>query len=302
MTTSTRYFPLLLLLLVCPICFFTQEQLTTQYPVRKIEDLKYLPSGKFLQGAALGYDAMLADLLWIKGIAYLGEHAKTDQDYTWLYHILDITTTLDPMFEEPYEMGAVVLASDLHEVDKSISLARKGMEHVPEHHKRYWYLPFYIAFDYMYYKDDYLTAARYLEQAARFPQRPDYLPLLVSRLYANTEDPSIALPFLREMEQNASSPELKKKLQQRIKEVMVEQDIRFLEQAVDRYVARYGSHPETVQDLQQAGIIRQVPQEPFGGWYSIDQKDHTVRSSTTAERLKVHIKKNRPKIEQIEIK
>ena len=260
------------------------------------EDLKYLPSGKFLKGAALCYDELAADLLWIKAIAYFGGHAKTDRDYTWLYHLIDITTTLDPLFLAPYEFGGIVLTTELNDVDKSISILKKGMENVPQQHKRYWYLPFFLAFDYMYYKGDNLAAARFLEVAARFPQRPDYLPLLVSRLYANTDDPTTAIPFLEEMISSTDSVELQNKLQTRIKEMIVERDIRLLEKARDQFRALNGRYPLSLDELVRAGTIKKVPAEPFRGRYYIDTDDYAVYSSLT-ERLKVHFnKKSAPPI------
>lgn len=252
------------------------------------EDLKYLPSGKFLKGAALCYDEVLADLLWIKAIGYFGEHYVADQNYAWLYHLLDITTSLDPGFEDPYEFGGIILAGEMGNIDQSTELLKKGMNNVFKHHKRYWYLPFFVAFNYMYYKGDNLNAARYLEIAARYPQSPSYLPLLVSRLYANSDDPVLAIPFLEEMIRKTNSPELQKKLRKRIKEIMVERDIRFLEKGRDQFLAQTGRYPNTLDELVQGGFIQNIPEEPFGGTYTIEVEDHSIRSSMT-ERLKLHI-------------
>jgi len=259
----------------------------------KMEDLKYLPSGKFLKGAALAYDELLADLLWIKAIGYFGSHATTDQNYDWLYHILDVTTTLDPLFDDPYEFGGVVLAAELGEVDKSIELLKRGIQNVPRHHSRYWYLPFFLAFDYMYYKHDYLTAARYLEIAAKYPGRPDYLPLLVSRLYANAEDPEVAITFLKEMIKSTESEELKEKLEKRIKEVVADRDIRELEKVRDRFFEQQGRHPEDINELVASGLISTLPKEPFGGQYRISPVDHSIYSTVMGEKLILHIDKSK---------
>ena len=284
--------------------FMLQIRMDKVHPrSEKIEDLKYLPSGKFLKGAALAYDELLADLLWIKAIGYFGGHAKTDQNYEWLYHILDITTTLDPLFDDPYEFGGVVLAAELGEVDKSIELLKKGMENVPRHHRRYWYLPFFLAFDYMYYKHDYLAAARYLEIAAKYRGRPDYLPLLVSRLYANAEDPEVAITFLKEMINSTESEELREKLEKRIKEVMADRDIRMLEKARDRFYETHGRYPEEIDELVKSSLISSLPKEPFGGKYRISPVEHSIYSTTMGEKLILHIDKNKsepgPKIQMV---
>ena len=156
--------------------FFSIQTLDKKYPRQTVESFLYLPSGTFLKGAALGYDEMLGDMLWIKAVGYFGGHAGTDRNYTWLAHLLDVVTTLDPLYQYPYEFGGVVLAAEVGDVNKSIALLKKGMKNVSRDDPRYWYFPFFLAYDYMYHKDDYLTAAHYLEQAVKFPQSPAYLP------------------------------------------------------------------------------------------------------------------------------
>lgn len=263
---------------------------TRIYHPPRTDDLKYLPSGKFLKGAALAYDELLADILWIKSLAYFGGHYMTDQRYEWLYHILEITTTLDPCFEDPYEFGGIVLSHVMADVEKSTALLKKGIENVPRYHPRYWYLYFFTAFNYMYFQNDYATAARYLEQAARFPGSPAYLPLLAARLYANADNPEVAISFLKEMLRSTKSPELQEKLARRIKEVVVERDLRILEKARDSFLNQCGRYPKNINELVTTGLLSSIPAEPFGGDYYFDQ-DHKTHSTSVSERLKVHISK-----------
>ena len=278
--------------------FFSSLNIDKKYPPVVIEDLLYLPSGKFLQGAALGFDEMLADLLWIKAIGYFGSHAVTDQDYFWLSHILDIVTTLDPFFQYPYEFGGVILATEIGDVDKSNRLLEKGMKNVPETHERYWYFPFFIAFNYMYYKDDYKTAAHYLEMASKFPQTPDYLPLLVSRLYADADEPEMAITFLREMIEGTDNPELNEKLKLRLNEVINNSNIQFLEKAKGNFFLKFLRYPENIKEMFESRLILYMPVDPRGGEYYISKEDYTVKNTKKAETLKIHIyKQNKVKID-----
>lgn len=277
--------------------FFTSLKIDKKYPPVIIEDMLYLPSGKFLKGAALGFDEMVADLLWIKALAYFGGHAVTDQDYSWLSHILDIVTTLDPFFQFPYEFGGVILATEVGDVDKSNLLLKKGMKNVPETNERYWYFPFFIAFNYMYYKDDYKTAAHYLEIASKFPKSPEYLPLLISRLYADADAPEIAIAFLTEMIKSTEKQELKEKLKLRLNEVINQTNIQFLEAAKMEFFLRFYRYPESIDEIFKNGLIFYIPADPRGGQYYISKKDHTVKSTKKTEQLKVYIdKKNKVKI------
>jgi hypothetical protein len=257
-----------------------------------IEDFNYLPSGVFLKGAALSFDEVLADLLWIKALGYFGAHAKGDQNYQWLNRLLDITTTLDPYFHDPYEFGGIVLSWELGDVEAGTKILQKGMENVPKHHPRYWYLPFFTAFNYMYYKHDYQQAAKDLVFAATFPQSPKYLPLLVSRLYANTEDPGLAIPFLEEMLAQSDTPEMRESLKKRIKEIEIKKHLSILSSASKKFERQTGRSLKKLDELINYGILKALPAEPFGGQYEI-QENGAIQSTSQIDDMELHIDKNK---------
>ena len=269
--------------------FLSQTQIDksrTRYS--KIEDMKYLPSGQFLKGAALAYDELFADFLWIKAIVYFGERFETNKSYKWLYHILDIVTTLDPYFEYPYEFGGIALAYWTKDVSHSIKLLKKGLRNVPKTHERYWTIPFFLGFNYMYYKKDFTAAARYLEEATKYPGHPRYLPFLVARLHTNNRDPEIAIKFLQEIYRSTKNEEAKKNLKKRINEVTVERDIFILEAVRDQYHKQTGSYPSNLQELVAAGFLKRIPREPFSGKYFI-KEDHSIHSTVVKKRMELYI-------------
>ena len=142
-------------------------------------------------------------------------------------------TTLDPLYQYPYEFGGMVLSAEVGDVEKSIALLKKGMKNVSQDDPRYWYFPFFLAYDYMYHKDDYLTAAHYLEQAVKFPKSPAYLPRLVARLYANADSPEVAVTFLQEMIKSTKKQALKERLVERLHQVIHRANLKLLNQALD---------------------------------------------------------------------
>lgn len=279
----------LILIIVSSSLFFLQKSIHTSRKNHTFEDMKYLPSGNFLKGASLSYDEVFADLLWIKLISYYGHHAKTDQNYEWLSHLIEITTTLDPLYEDPYEFGANVLALEPGTIAESNVILKKGLTNVPQSHKRYWRLNFYLAFNYMYYEQNYTLAAQHLEQAAKTPGSPEYLPLLVSRLYANANDPRVAITFLQEMLQETESIEFRKKLERRILEIKSDHNIRQLEKARDIFVQKNNRLPHVLQELVTAKIIPAMPDDPLGGEYIISQENGSINSTTMANKLILHL-------------
>lgn len=168
---------------------------------------------------ALCYRELLSDLFWIRAVLYYGEHSRTDRRYPLLPHLLWLSVWLDPYFEDPYEFGGIVLAWDAGAVDQSIALLREGVENVPRWHPRWWYLPFFLGFDYFWWHRDWMRAARWLEVAARAPGSPRYLPLLVARLYARAGSPQVAVRFLEETIRRAPPGPLRERLRRRLERI-----------------------------------------------------------------------------------
>ncbi len=64
--------------------------------VVQIEGLAQLPKGEYLKPALLGYHHLGADLLWLKLVQVMGNKRNSEDEYEWMYHALDVITTLDP--------------------------------------------------------------------------------------------------------------------------------------------------------------------------------------------------------------
>ena len=175
----------------------------------------YIPSGDFLEPFALGYNQIVADLFWIKAISYFADELKRGGQYLWLYHILDLVTTLDPKFKWPYYFGALVLSLEANQVEESNRILKKALRHHPDA----WQFPFYLGFNYWHHYDDPVTAASYIEIAARLPGAPRYLRTFPATLYSKAGHIETAIIFLQEMEKTAQEPKVKNRIKKKIKEL-----------------------------------------------------------------------------------
>jgi hypothetical protein len=178
--------------------------------------LLYLPSGRLLRPLTLGYREMAADLLWIKTIDYFGGHFAGDKSYTWLYHMLDLVTTLDPHFISPFHFGAVVLSMEANQEENSEKLLAKAMRL----HPTVWQFPFYMGFNLYFYKKDYKEASRYIGMAAQLPGSPTYLGRFAANLYMTAGDESSGLIFLREIYRNTKDEKMKKEILRKMQELV----------------------------------------------------------------------------------
>jgi len=137
----------------------------------ELEELLYYPSGTFVRQAALGYETAGADLAWLRGVQYYGEHRLGDQRFDRIDHVMRIVGELDPKFEEPYVFGSFVLAQEMKQPDRGLKLIRSGLEKNPES----WRLAFETGFLHYVCRHDYVAAAHYFTLAARTPGHPEYV-------------------------------------------------------------------------------------------------------------------------------
>ena len=245
-----------------------QGQLDRIRPARERleEKLIYIPSGRFIKTAALGFEAVLGDILWARAVVYFGGHYLTDKDYRWLYHILDATTTLDPKNVLVYRFGGTLLALEEGDVEQSIALLKKGIQNNPDAD---WRLYFSLGFNYFYFLEDYGSAAKYLEKASKMPGHPPYLPRLVARMYAKAERIDTAIEFLRGTYSQYDDQSVKEVIAQRVNILVAKKQARSLEPIVEEYKKTYGRYPSEAEELIRVGLIKELPIYP-DGHYTID--------------------------------
>jgi hypothetical protein len=250
-----------------------------------LQGFMYLPQGEYLRIAVLGYEQVAADLLWIQAIQAMGERTKMSAEMgIWLARLLDLITTLDPRFLRVYEAGGIALTTFVHLPEESNKLLQKGMGHNPD----VWQLPFLLGFNYYFDLYDDQKAAEYIAKASRLPGAPEYLAGFAARLYVSARSPQVAIDFLTQVYTQTRDETVKRILEQRLKEVVVERDLLRLEEAIGRYRQMAGSPPDDLKDLMRRGILHELPAEPFGGRYLYDPRTQTVRSSVVKERMKLY--------------
>ena len=95
--------------------------------------LLYVRSPAVLDRMALGFDALAADVYWIRAIQHYGGDRlaqSSPRRYELLYPLLDITTSLDPYFNIAYRFGAIFLSEappgGPGRPDHAVALLRKG--------------------------------------------------------------------------------------------------------------------------------------------------------------------------------
>lgn len=254
--------------------------------VARAEQLAYLPKGEYLKLAVLGYRQVVADLIWLQAVQHIGAKRDTQLGYTWTYHAVDVLTDLDPTFVPPYQATGLFLGVLVGRHEEGLAILRKGIRNNPS----VWQLPFLAGYISYYELCNPVIGGEYLRNAAQVPGAPAYLPRLAARMTVESGDPSAAFEFLDRFSRSVTDERVREALLLRMKEVVQEKDLRFLEDSVRRYHDKYGFTPARVEDLLLYGIVQQIPKDPLDGRYEIDVLRGTVRATSRHERLRIHEK------------
>jgi hypothetical protein len=131
-----------------------------------------LVSPAVAKALALGNDQLAADLYWLRFIQYIGDTDSRQIDrYSRAYSYLNLVTSLDPRFTQPYWFAAFVVGAEMKRPD----LAQKLIERGIQANQNNWYLPFIAGINQYLFAHNETAAANYYRLAAKFPDSPKWL-------------------------------------------------------------------------------------------------------------------------------
>ena len=152
-----------------------------RWPAPQVDrpELLYVRSPAVMKRAALGYDAIAADLYWIRALQHFGEERLSPPEhrrtYALLFPMLDLATTLDPYFSIAYRFGSIFLGEPYPggpgRPDLAIALLKKGLAAQPAK----WQYMQDLGFVYYWHMRDYKTAAAEFQRASEVPGAPNWL-------------------------------------------------------------------------------------------------------------------------------
>jgi tetratricopeptide (TPR) repeat protein len=242
----------------------------------------WLHAGPVMKRAALGYDALLADIYWIRAVVYFGRQRLStakDKTYDQLYPMLDLVTLLDPRFTVAYRFGAIFLSEAYPNgpgrPDLAVDLLQRGLERDPNR----WEYARDIGFVYSWTYRDYQTAAEWFTKGSLMPNAPVWLKSTAAMTLAQGGDRDAARVLWRQLYETAEVDWLKQAADTRLAQLDALDVIDRLNEIVWRYQARAGRFPASWQELAAAGVLRGIPVDPAGVPYVLDQVNEDVQLS-----------------------
>ena len=236
-------------------------------------NMLYVRSPQFMQRAALSFDALVADIYWIRTVQHYGG-TKLSRDpnkqFDMLYPLLDLTVSLDPYFDVAYKFGSVFLAEQFplgaSRPDQAIAILQKGLRATPDN----WERAQQVGFVYYWWRVDYEAAGNWFNRAADMTNAPNWLRPLAAVTLAQGGNRATSRTLWMEIARNADADWLRDQAKFRLTQLDAMDGIEFIEGIVQQYRARTGKLPSSWEDLVRAGFLRRVPDDPSGKPYRLD--------------------------------
>jgi hypothetical protein len=261
----------LLVMLVFVVAVQMVRERTYAYdPVE--EDVLYVRSGEVMRRAALSYDAVMADVYWIRALQHFGrerQKAPADRHFALLYPLLDLSTTLDPLFTMGYRFGAIFLAEPkpggAGQPNRAIELLKKGIAF----DKAKWDYYQDIGFIYYWHLHDYEQAADWFRRGGDVAGAPWWLRSYAAVMLTRGGDRQASRSMWMQIGQT-DDQWLRSMSQTRLQQLDALDQIDTLRKIVAEFTRRTGRRPQSWQEIGAAGLIRGVPLDPSRMPYRID--------------------------------
>jgi tetratricopeptide (TPR) repeat protein len=245
------------------------------------EAVLYVPSPAVMDRMVLSYDALAADIYWIRAIQHFGGTRRAEtraRRFELLYPLLNITTALDPKFNVAYRFGAIFLSEQPPggpgRPDLAITLLERGLETRPDN----WRYMQDIGFVHYMSRKDYAAAAEWFDKAADVPDAPWWLRALAANTRAVGGDRAGARALWTAIYQSASDNEwLRNDAARRLQQLDAMDAADHLQRIVNDWLATTKPvKPYDWQALVRAGRLRGVPVDPAGAVFHLGPYTGTV--------------------------
>jgi hypothetical protein len=210
---------------------------------------------------------------WIRAVQLYGDTRlgrTADQDFTLLYPLLELTTTLDPYFDVAYNFGALFLAEKPPggpgRPDLALKLLERGVAAQPDD----WRLYQATGFVHYWSHRDYVKAADWFGRAAKLPGAPVWMEPLAAVTLAEGGNRKASRVLWGQILKTAADGWFKREATRRLKQLDAMDQIELLQKVVDGFVAKNGRAPADWSEMARAGYVRGDVVDPNGAPYRLD--------------------------------
>ena len=236
----------------------------------------YIPSGKFLKYATFGYRTLAADAIYLWAIQYYSTPTIDDR-FDHLDHIFAIINELDPRYQDPYEVGALIAVQEARNPAAAFSILDRGAANNPDQ----WVYPFNAGHVALMTLKDYPLAEKYFEQCLKIPGAPEFVERLRANAIFKKGDLRTSWETWLEIYKKAPDERTKKIASNHLYNVKAAIDAAAIVDAAAKYRERSGRPAADLETLLRTGFLREVPKDMDGQDYIFDPATGKVKTVTS---------------------
>lgn len=268
------FFVLLILcyaLLVVPFADYMKNR-----PV--VVKLGYVPSAEVLRVAVADQKLLVAHAIIVKVLVYYGTLIENFRnkiilpaEYHNMYLTLQTAVKLDPYNSDSYYFSQAAFTWEIGRAKEVNFMLDYGMKY------RTWdfMLPFFAGFNSAYFLKQYEPAAVYMKRAAEISGNP-LMTNLAARFFYESDNSKIGIEFLEMMEKNAKDEKVRRLYQLRKAALIAVTNIK---EAVNQFRIQKGRFPERLEELVEVGLLKKLPEDPYGGIFYLE-KTGNIRTTS----------------------
>lgn len=236
-----------------------------------------------LRITSLEFKGLVSDFLFFSALIFEGStHDRIErprikpEEWQWMKEALTASTDLDPCFSDPYWIANAYMTWDGGMIRETNALLEKGTKYRDWD----WMLPFFAGFNSFFFLHDNEKAVELLKTASERPGPSRQLLSLASRLSFKEKNLENAVLFLEALVNKTEDKEVKKKYEMRLQALRARL---VLENAVIAYKKQFRNLPRHFEQLLAVGILQKIPDDPYGGEFSITPEGKII--GTTDQEL-----------------
>ena len=243
-----------------------------------IVKLGYTPDGGTTRLLVGEFKSSIAEWWVVRVLFYFGTLVEKAQnrlnippEYFNMYRTLSSAIQLDPYNKDAYYFAQAAFTWDVNRAREVNRLLAYGMKYRTWD----WHLPFFAGFNSGYFLADYDTASRYMQKAAELSGN-SLLTRLATRYYYEAGREEAAIGFLNTMVAHSTNPKERTVYLLRRNALQAVKD---LSTAIALFESRFHRAPLTINELLEGGLIAEIPEDPYGGEFYLDNNGK-VRSTS----------------------
>ena len=251
-----------------------------------VADVQWIQSPGLMRRLALGFNAIWADIYWIRAVQYYGSTSLSDaanKNYDQLYPLLDITTSLDPHFNIAYRFGSILLSESYPhgpgQTGEALKLLEKGIRESPDK----WQYYHDAGFVEYWWRRDAPAAADWFMKASKLPNAPNWLVPLAATALAEHGERDASRAMWMQLRQTAEHQWIRDAALRGLLQLDAEAQIEILEGINNKFYDANRRFPASWHELVQQRMLRGIPADPSGTAYVLDPVSGSVDVDRTSK-------------------